>query len=130
MKSNSMNKLKKSKIAVTALLLCLLCLTSFTSTAKADTPAGTPLSNETNSSADSGLWTGKDGDCDWKFDLVTKTLTISAPAKTSQLSSTPFKKEFNWSDIIEHSVFETPVSLASDSSSKFADLRSLQDIKG
>ncbi|MEB3363558.1 hypothetical protein SDC49_06950 [Lactobacillus sp. R2/2] len=60
--------------------------------------------------SDAGLWTGTDGSCTWKYDVISRTLRISGAQKSSQLSSTPFLKQFKWSGNIEHIVFETPSS--------------------
>ena len=40
-----------------------------------------------------GFWTGTDGSCTWKYDVLTDTLTISG-TKGAQLSSTPVEVVF------------------------------------
>lgn len=101
---------------------------SATPAAKDQTAKITPNAPSTSNNQ-LGFWTGTDGSCTWKYDVLTDTLTISG-TKEAQLSSTPFTKEFKWAGNIEHIVFEDPIQMAPDSKEKFAQLSSLQDIKG
>ena len=125
MKPNNITKIKKANLGLAIAVFSLLCLISSTAVAKADTSESTSVDT-----TKFGYWTGKDGDCDWTYSVVTKTLVINASPKANQLSNIPLKKEFKWYASIEHIVFETPVKLAADSSEKFAYLTNLQDIKG
>ena len=77
-----------------------------------------------------GIWSGKDGDCNWEYDIVTRTLTIKGTQKNSTLSSRPFNEEWTWGDNITHIVFASPVKLPADSKNKFSKLNNLKDIKG
>lgn len=77
-----------------------------------------------------GIWSGKDGDCSWNYDIVTRTLTIKGTQKNSTLSSRPFNEEWSWGNNITHIVFASPVKLPADSKYKFSELNNLKDIKG
>lgn len=44
--------------------------------AAAATPTVVPIS-ATGLPSDAGLWTGTDGSCTWKFDVISRTLRIS-----------------------------------------------------
>ncbi|WEV70358.1 BspA family leucine-rich repeat surface protein [Lactobacillus sp. ESL0785] len=88
-----------------------------------------------NSSEDttfSALWTGKDGECDWSYDIVTRTLTISASSRGKQLGTKILTGQTGglipWSNWIEHINFATPVSLAINSGGKFSYLYNLKTI--
>ena len=65
-----------------------------TAPAANDKTDSTQLANTNTANTQLGFWTGTDGDCTWKYDVLTNTLTISG-AKGAQLSSTPFTKELS-----------------------------------
>ncbi|MCT6876924.1 MAG: BspA family leucine-rich repeat surface protein, partial [Lactobacillus apis] len=125
------NLVKKTGIGIAAMALGLVVTvqTNLTVAAATEAPTVVPIS-ATDLPSDAGLWTGTDGGCTWKYDIISRTLRISGPQKSSQLSSTPFLKQFNWSGNIEHIVFETPVKMAPNSAEKFAGLEHLEDITG
>ncbi|MBA1392451.1 BspA family leucine-rich repeat surface protein [Lactobacillus sp. XV13L] len=123
--STSSKKFTKWGVGLTA---SALILAGVSGAAVATQAAATqPATSSTGSGL--GLWTGKDGDCNWNYDLVTKTLTISGP-KGSQLSSTPLAQELPWHYNVNHIVINGPVKLPVNAKGKFANFEYLQDIKG
>ncbi|MEB3363774.1 hypothetical protein SDC49_08625 [Lactobacillus sp. R2/2] len=131
MKLPNLIKFEKTGIGIATMALGLVVTvqTNVNVAAATETHAVVPIS-ATGLPSDAGLWTGTDGSCTWKYDVISRTLRISGAQKSSQLSSTPFLKQFKWSGNIEHIVFETPIQMASNSAEKFAGLEYLEDITG
>ena len=98
MKLPNLVKLKKTGIgmATMALGLVVTVQTNVNVAAATETHAVVPIS-AIGLPSDAGLWTGTDGSCTWQYDVISRTLRISGTQKSSQLSSTPFLKQFKWS---------------------------------
>ncbi|MCT6903655.1 MAG: BspA family leucine-rich repeat surface protein, partial [Lactobacillus sp.] len=129
MKIPNLIKFEKTGIGIATMALGLVVTVQSNLNVAAATPTVVPIS-ATGLPSDAGLWTGTDGSCTWKYDVISRTLRISGAQKSSQLSSTPFLKQFKWSGNIEHIVFETPIQMAPNSAEKFAGLEYLEDITG
>ncbi|WEV39619.1 BspA family leucine-rich repeat surface protein [Lactobacillus sp. ESL0681] len=74
------------------------------------------------------LWSGQDGECNWSYDIITRTLTISKGTNGQQLGTKPIANLVSWSSTIERIVFATPVILPINSDSKFNNLHNLISI--
>ncbi|MDF7639640.1 BspA family leucine-rich repeat surface protein [Lactobacillus sp. ESL0791] len=115
---------RKNNRIISLTLIALLGISGFvvnTAAVHADT---TTASDNTFSA----LWTGKDGDCTWSYDIITRTLTISSSAAGQQLGTKTISGLIPWYRTIEHIDFATPVSLAINSGSKFSSLDNLKTI--
>ncbi|WEV38743.1 BspA family leucine-rich repeat surface protein [Lactobacillus sp. ESL0680] len=113
------------------LLITAITLLGFGSMAVNTTSVNADSANS-NTTDFSGLWSGQDGQCDWSYDIVTRTLTISSSSRGSQLSTKVLSGQISglipWSGWIEHINFATPVSLAINSGGKFSYLYNLKTI--
>lgn len=127
MKQNLFTKNKKITTRIVA-ILSLSCLIS--AVALTVQPTTKVLADTRDATSNQGYWTGKDGDCEWSYDVGTWTLTISATKEGNSMSSQPLYQALAWHQNIRHIVFSSPVKLPANSSKKFLGLSSLEDFRG
>ncbi|WEV43859.1 BspA family leucine-rich repeat surface protein [Lactobacillus sp. ESL0684] len=83
---------------------------------------------ETSTNTFATLWSGQDGECNWSYDIISRTMTISKGPNGQQLGTKPIANLVSWGPTIEHIVFATPVILPINSDSKFNNLYNLISI--